>query len=108
MNWEAIGSIAEILGALGVIASLLYLSVQVRQSTQATRLAMSHSVASAVRHWNQPLVADATETHRAPLMRAATSLRQSGGELLGVILTRISRSERSAVAVADAPDAPAE
>lgn len=35
MNWEALGAIAEGLGAAGVIASLLYLSVQVRAGTRA-------------------------------------------------------------------------
>ena len=32
MNWNAIGAIAEALGAIGVIATLLYLSVQIRQN----------------------------------------------------------------------------
>ena len=36
MNWDAIGAIAEAVGAAGVIASLLYLAVQVRASTQAS------------------------------------------------------------------------
>ena len=36
MNWEAIGAIAEGVGAAGVIASLLYLAVQVRSSTRAS------------------------------------------------------------------------
>ena len=35
MNWEAISTIAEIVGAGGVIASLIYLAVQVRQSMEA-------------------------------------------------------------------------
>lgn len=39
MNWDAIAAIAELLGAAGVIASLLYLAVQVRQNTRQTRLA---------------------------------------------------------------------
>ena len=39
MNWDALGAIAELLGAAGVIASLLYLAVQVRQNTRQTRLA---------------------------------------------------------------------
>jgi hypothetical protein len=37
MNWDAIGAIAETLGAVGVIASLLYLSTQVRDSRRALR-----------------------------------------------------------------------
>jgi hypothetical protein len=59
MSWEAAAALAEILGATGVIASLLYLSRQVRQNTEATRLAMSHSITAAVRDWNRPLVEDA-------------------------------------------------
>ena len=31
MNWDAIGAIGEIVGALAVVTTLLYLSVQVRQ-----------------------------------------------------------------------------
>jgi hypothetical protein len=30
MNWDAIGAIAELLGAIGVIASLVYLAGQIR------------------------------------------------------------------------------
>jgi len=37
MNWDAIGAIAEMVGALGVIASLGYLAVQIRQSTAQSR-----------------------------------------------------------------------
>lgn len=36
MNWDAIGAVAEAVGAVGVIASLLYLAVQVRASTRAS------------------------------------------------------------------------
>ncbi len=32
MNWDAIGAFAELLGAVGVIASLVYLAGQIRQS----------------------------------------------------------------------------
>ncbi len=32
MNWDAVGAIAELLGAIGVIASLVYLATQIRQS----------------------------------------------------------------------------
>jgi hypothetical protein len=39
MNWEAIGAIAELLGAVGVIASLVYLATQIRQSREQMRAA---------------------------------------------------------------------
>ena len=38
MNWEAIGAVSEGLGAIGVIASLLYLATQVRNNTRASRI----------------------------------------------------------------------
>jgi hypothetical protein len=34
MNWDAIGAIAELLGAIGVIASLVYLAGQIRHSRE--------------------------------------------------------------------------
>jgi hypothetical protein len=34
MNWEAVGAIAELLGAAGVVVTLVYLSVQVRQNSR--------------------------------------------------------------------------
>ena len=37
MNWEAISTVAEIVGAVGVIASLIYLASQIRQSTKVAR-----------------------------------------------------------------------
>ena len=37
MNWEAIGAVAELLGAIGVIVSLMYLASQVRRNTHKTR-----------------------------------------------------------------------
>ena len=37
MNWDAIGAVAEAVGALGVIATLLYLATQVRQATRAAK-----------------------------------------------------------------------
>lgn len=39
MNWEAAGAIGEIIGALGVIATLAYLAIQIKQNTAATRTA---------------------------------------------------------------------
>jgi hypothetical protein len=39
MNWDAIGAIAELLGAIGVIASLVYLATQIRHSREQMRAA---------------------------------------------------------------------
>ena len=37
MNWEALGAIAEVIGAVGVVATLAYLAVQIRQNTRSVR-----------------------------------------------------------------------
>ncbi len=34
MNWDAVGAIAEIIGAVAVVATLLYLAVQIRQANR--------------------------------------------------------------------------
>jgi hypothetical protein len=37
MNWDAIAALAEVLGALAVLASLVYLATQIRQNTQMVK-----------------------------------------------------------------------
>lgn len=39
MNWDAIGAIAELLGGLATVATLVYLARQIRESGRSTRLA---------------------------------------------------------------------
>ena len=38
MNWEALGASGEIVGAFGVIVTLIYLALQIRQNTRASRV----------------------------------------------------------------------
>jgi hypothetical protein len=37
MNWDAIGSIAEVVGALAVLITLVYLAVQTRDNVKVMR-----------------------------------------------------------------------
>ena len=39
MNWQAIGTIAEIVGAVAVVISLIYVAVQIRQNTRQVHVA---------------------------------------------------------------------
>ena len=43
MNWEAIGATGEMLGAIGVIASLLYLARQMRSGAADARRATAQA-----------------------------------------------------------------
>ena len=46
MNWDAIGAIGELAGAIGVIITLVYLSLQIRSSTKATESQIHVSLSS--------------------------------------------------------------
>ena len=37
MNWDAVGAIAELLAAIGALAALIYLALQLRHKTEALR-----------------------------------------------------------------------
>ena len=39
MNWDAIGAIGEIIGAMAVFLTLIYLALQIRQNTKAVQAA---------------------------------------------------------------------
>ena len=56
MNWDAIGAVGEILGAIGVFASLLYLASQIRDNTRSLGAATLQSVLDGPRdRWLLPL-----------------------------------------------------
>jgi hypothetical protein len=41
MNWQAIGAVGELLGAIVVLASLVFVAIQIRHNTQTLRLGVS-------------------------------------------------------------------
>jgi len=65
MNWEAIGAIGQIVGAVLVGITLIYLAVQLRQNTSALKssafLTISTLMSSTMEVW-------ATESDLAPLL----------------------------------------
>ncbi|MEQ8693880.1 MAG: hypothetical protein RIC85_00935 [Gammaproteobacteria bacterium] len=66
MNWDAIGAVGEIVGALAVVVSLIYLASQIRQSTaEERRQALLATVSNFVQKYE-----DATATpERAKVFR---------------------------------------
>ena len=72
MNWTALGAIGELLGAIGVIASLLYLARQMRNSAADGRRAAAQAVLSKV---NVMLTSISTHPQLADVFsRGSTSL----------------------------------
>lgn len=51
MNWDALAATAELLGALGVLASLAYLGLQIRQNTTWLRQQAFQLSTNEVRRW---------------------------------------------------------
>jgi hypothetical protein len=58
VNWEAIGAVGEIVGASGVVISLLYLAVQIRGDARAKRAATVHEQSEAFRAFLQMIATD--------------------------------------------------
>ena len=87
MNWEAIGAIGEVVGATGVILSLLYLAYQIKGDARAKRAATVHDQSNAYRDFLQTLstdedlaniylrgLRDTTELDEAELVRFLSAL----------------------------------
>jgi hypothetical protein len=58
MNWEAITAISEIIGAVAVVVSLIYLAGEVRQNTRAIRGSTLDSITAHQQfelHWSSEL-----------------------------------------------------
>ncbi len=58
MNWEAIGAIAEIVGAAAVVITLAYLAIQIRNGTRVARSATRQAIAEMSMSMGTDLVAD--------------------------------------------------
>ncbi len=59
MNWDAISAISQLVGSLAVVLSVLYLAVQVHQSTRVAKVAMQDAAATALRDVTKPLMENA-------------------------------------------------
>ena len=64
MNWDAVQAVAELVAAVGVILSLIYLSVQIRLNTQSIRTAANQELLTA---FNDVLSFPADSPHGARL-----------------------------------------
>jgi hypothetical protein len=59
MNWEAISAVGQIVGAAGVIISVIYLAHQVRGNARQMRLASMRTMSDAFNQWLQSLAENA-------------------------------------------------
>jgi hypothetical protein len=95
MNWQAIGAIGEILGALGVFISLLYLATQIRSSRRSDQMIAVADAGSAVDQWIGQLVRDENlfDLYRRGLTDYESLGREEKGRFAMLILQFLRRLE---------------
>jgi hypothetical protein len=59
MSWEALGSIANLIGAAAVVVSLIYLTVQIRTGTRALHTSTRDAAFQSLMEWNYYVMSDA-------------------------------------------------
>lgn len=59
MNWEAVGAISELVGAVAVVVTLLYLAMQIRQHTRSTHSSTFQATTDALNQINMAIATDA-------------------------------------------------
>ena len=69
MNWEAIGALGEVLGAVTVVATIFYLARQIRQNTRAQSIAIFESAMSG---YNEAVRFAFGDLERASISRRAS------------------------------------
>ena len=74
MNWDAVGAVAELLGAVATVATLAYLAVQIRHSSATARAQIRQSIADSQIHYLNSRVVD-------PFLRGALRKLYSGKDL---------------------------
>ena len=75
INWDAVGAVGEILGAVAVVVTLVYLAIQLRQNTRALTSSTFHAVSSSMGQNMEILASD-------PALAALLIKAQSGPSAL--------------------------
>ena len=55
MNWDAIGAVSEILAAIAVVVTLIYLAKQIRQNSQAVEISALRDTTEQWNRWSEVL-----------------------------------------------------
>ena len=63
MNWEALGAVGEVLGAVAVVATLLYVARQLDEQNRALETNVRDSAFQQLQEWNYQVMADPGLSH---------------------------------------------
>ncbi len=93
INWSALGSISETIGAVAVVASLIYLGVQIKQNSRAVRATIEQESAKLI---NQNMMSIAASEELSLLYIQASedfsSLKDSEKARMLMLLTGLFRA----------------
>ena len=87
MNWEALGAVAEILGALGVIVTVAYLAAQIRQNSQLVASSLADSIRNAMNETSRIIASDieAARIFRVGVLDRASLTEHEGYQFDGLV-----------------------
>ncbi len=66
MNWDAIGALSEVVGAIGILITLIYLAIQIRQNT---KIVQTEYIQRLTDSFNQVNFLIASDDRMAQIMR---------------------------------------
>ena len=91
MNWDAIGAIGEIIGAVAVVATLFYLAVQVRETRKDAKLSAAQAQRSAVQANRELRINMFLSERDSPFIPAIRIKANAGEELTAEEKLRLAR-----------------
>lgn len=101
MNWEALSTIAEVVSAIAVIVSLLYLGFQVRQNTAQSRFDSTHDVVTRMNQAFDPIYSPENTRLFNLGLEDPNSLTPGERRIFDLLIARIISSLDSATSAHD-------
>ena len=80
LNWEALGSAAETLAALGALVTIAYLAVQIRQSNQIAQSAATNAVQDKYNEFHMLVLSNPDIAELSARLTNPTFIAESGAE----------------------------
>ena len=89
MNWEAIGALGEVLGAVAVIATLLYLAVQTRHARVAVETASTLGTIEGHSRFRQALIKHPELTDLLAKANSSTELTEGEVQRIKILFIEL-------------------
>ena len=92
MNWEAVGTIAEVIGAIGVIVTLVYLAHQIRDNTKQSRLSSIRAINASTDSAFEPIYIPENTRIWTTGLATPSALGEAEQHVFGLLMTRLIAS----------------